>query len=107
MDIRWIAAPFSLLVIVIVLKRWWKRIIGAANWLVELAADSRTCEVAKTCCGEVAVLLVVFPTIDTLYDHKHLSDPILRASIVVGLLFFLFAVILAHAEKPAVEDEED
>jgi hypothetical protein len=103
-DILWTAAPGGLIVILIVLKRWWKRISGglgvAGKWLYGFLADSRTCEVAKTCCGEAAVLLLVFPALDTIYDHKNLGDPVLHKSIEVAGLFFLFAVILAHAEKP-------
>jgi CHAT domain-containing protein len=52
---------------------------------MEFLADSTTCEVAKTCCGEIAVLLLVFPTVDTISDHRKLSDPILHASIEVEL----------------------
>jgi hypothetical protein len=108
-DIRWLAVPFLLLVIVIALKRWWtglwRGLKIAFKWSLGILTDARTCEVAKTCCGEVAVLLLVFPAVDTLYDHKHLSDPILHGSIETGLLFFLFAILLAHAEKPENKDK--
>jgi hypothetical protein len=103
-DILWTAAPVSLIVLLIVLRRWWHGIIRSigktAQWLFGFVGDARTCEVAKTCCGEAAVLLLVFPTLDTLYDHRKLSDPLLHQSIEAAAIFFLFAVILAHAEKP-------
>ena len=105
---HWMVVPVVLIVLVIVCGRWWRRISNglgvAAKWLYGFLVDSRTCGVAKTCCGEAAVLLLVFPTLDTLYDHKNLSDPFLHKSIEVAGLFFLFAIVLSHAEKPDQED---
>jgi hypothetical protein len=106
--ILWTAVPASLIVALIALKHWGRqiarRLLAIAKSLLGFLVDARTCEVAKTCCGEAAVLLLVFPTLDTVYDHRKLSDPLLHQSIEVAGIFFLFAVILAHAEKPTKGD---
>lgn len=101
MSIRSTVVIAGLFMVVIVYGRWrlrinaWLRKAGA--WLFGFLFHSKTYKVAETFCNEVAVLWFVFPLIDSLYEHKSLTDPFLRHAYGVAGLFFFFAIVLSHA----------
>lgn len=104
---RWIIGSVGLIVILLAYGRWCRQInraLGIAGiWMLKFLLDSKTCKVAETFCVEAAVLWLVFPLLDTLYDHKHLNDPFLHQAFWVAGMFFVFAVLLSHI---AVENKE-
>jgi hypothetical protein len=88
----------------------WRRSINhgiavAAKWTFRIALDPKTCSVAETFLNEVAVLWFVFPLLDSIYDHKSISDPALHQAYWLSGVCFLGAVTLSHiARKDKKED---
>lgn len=79
----------------------------AVKWLGRTLIDRKTCQVAETFCNESAVLWFVFPLLDTIYENQHPDLHLLHESYGVAGMFFLFAVVLAHAGKSSSPKKED
>jgi hypothetical protein len=71
----------------------------AVKWLYRIALDHKTCKVAETFFTEAAVLWFVFPILDSIYEHRVLSDPLLRQAYVAAIFCLLAAILLSHMGK--------
>ena len=89
--------------IVLAYVRWFikiNQVVGNAfRVLLRFLTNSKTCRVAETFLNEAAVLWFVFPILDEIYQHKKLTDPILRQANLAAAVFFLGAVALSHIGK--------
>lgn len=105
MDSRlfWPIGGAVLLAALLVYGRWRVQINHAIAIAVakiwKLLIDPKTCRVAETFFVEASVLWFVFPVLDMIYEHKGLSDPLLKQSYFAAFVFFIAAVVLSHAGK--------
>jgi hypothetical protein len=104
-DSRLIVAIFVISAAIAAIAYWrWhspiNRGLGIAFQQVgKFLLDTKTCKVAETFFLEAAVLWFVFPLLDTIYEHKTLTDPVLRQAYIFSLFCFIIAVTLSHIGK--------